>query len=46
MQFKGESIGRDDTTESKDQQKGLDGTISRQRRIVGTFVCEIASFVR
>ena len=46
MQFKGKSIGRDDIAESKDQQKGFDGTISRQRRIVGPFVCEIASFVR
>ena len=46
MQFKGKTIGRDDIAQWKDQQKGLDGTISRQRRIVGPFVCEIASFVR
>ena len=46
MQFKGKTIGRDGIGQWKDQQKGLDCTISRQRRIVGHFVCEIASFVR
>ena len=46
MQLKGKTIGRDDIAQWKDQQKGLHCTISRQRRIVGPFVCEIASFVR